>query len=303
MKDRKVVVITGPTAVGKSDVAVLVAKKINAEIISADSSQIYKGFDIGTGKITQDEMQGITHHMLDILKFDEDFNVALFKKAAESIIAQVFASNKNVIICGGTGLYINALIEGFKFFNVKRNQHLREKLETLYNEKGVDALFEIFKNLNQEKAKNIDKKNKVRLIRAIEIEIDKNQKESYEKPKFQYITFVLNTDRAILYERINNRVDTMIKQGLENEVEKLIMQGATLKNSSFKSIGYKEFYNYIVDKQGSLNEVSEKIKQTSRKYAKRQLTWFRKTKNAIWIDVKSKESASESILKKINELL
>lgn len=297
MKNKKIIVITGPTAVGKSDVAVKVAQAIDAEIISADSSQVYKGFYIGSGKITENEMENIPHYMLDILNFDEDFNVALFKQYAEEKIFEILNKNKNVIICGGTGLYIKALVEGFKFFNVSRNENLRAELEQIYLKEGTSGLYELLKSLNP--AKEIDKNNKIRLIRAIEIEKANAQKVAFEKPKYSYQIFVLNSERNKLYERINKRVEKMFQDGLENEVRNLIFQGANLSHSSFKSIGYKELYAYIVNNKGTLDEAEEKIKQAARKYAKRQLTWFRSVKNAIWIDVKDKEDSKNQILKHI----
>lgn len=296
MKSKKVIVIAGPTAVGKSDVAVLLAKQIDAEIISADSSQIYKGFNIGSGKVSQEEKQGVVHHMLDILNFEQDFNVAQYKQKAEEIIANAFERNKNVIICGGTGLYIKALTEGFQFYNVERNEQLRQELESIAAEKGVEELARILTELNPEKASQTDLKNKIRLIRAIEIEKASGQKLAVQNPKFSYQIFVLNTDRKKLHQRISNRVDKMVENGLIEEVKGLIDQGANLSHSPFKSIGYKELYNFVKHNEGTLDDCKENIKIASRKYAKRQITWFKSVKNAVWIDAESKIVAAQEIL-------
>lgn len=299
MKNKRVIVITGPTAVGKSDVAVLVAQKIDAEIISADSSQIYKGFDIGSGKITKEEMCGVPHHLIDVLNFDQEFNVALFKNMAEEKISQIFETGKNVVICGGTGLYIKALVQGFQFYNVPKNEKLRQELEELYNQEGNVGLYKLLKTVDNNISENIDKNNKIRLIRAIEIAKSPNSKSAFEKPRYKYDIFVLNTDRNTLYNRINARVEDMFEKGLENEVSALIKQGANLSHSSFKSIGYKELYGFIADKQGTLEEIKEQIKQASRKYAKRQLTWFRAVNNAVWINAENKEKTADEIIKLI----
>ncbi len=291
----KVIVITGPTAVGKSGVAVELAKQLNAEIISADSSQVYKGFNIGSAKITQQEADGIKHHMIDILNFDQSFNVAMFKKLAEEKIAQIFSKNKNVIICGGTGLYIKALVYGYEFFNVQPNQKLRNQLEEIAKKQGIDKLFDLLLKLNPKKAQEIDRHNKVRLIRAIEIEKSTNKTKAVSKPKFSYDVFVLNADRKLLYEKINKRVDLMVESGLIEEVESLIKQGASPAHSSFKSIGYKEFYGYLTKGKPNLKQSIENLKQTTRKYAKRQITFFKGFKNTIWIEVQSKKQALQQI--------
>jgi tRNA dimethylallyltransferase len=300
--NKKVIVITGPTAVGKSDIAVEVAKLYNAEIISADSSQVYKGFNIGSGKITTEEQQGIKHHLLDILSFEKDFNVALFKEFAEDKIEEIFSKGKNVVVCGGTGLYIKSLVYGYEFFNVERNQDLRQELEIVSEEQGLEKLFEMLKELNPQKASEVDKFNKIRLIRAIEIEKSPEKSKSISKPKFLYETFVLNLSRGVLYERINNRVDKMIDKGLVDEVKGLVNQGANLTHNPFKSIGYKELYSYVTKNTPSLEEAIINLKQASRNYAKRQITYFKKLPNAIWLDAKSPEQTVSQIINHLDKI-
>ena len=290
----KVIIILGPTAVGKSDVAIDLAKKINGEVISADSSQVYKGFDIGSGKVTAQEMQNIPHYLIDILDYDQEFNVALFKQLAEKATEEIYAKGKQPIICGGTGLYVKALTEGYNFFNVQKDDALRERYEKLAQEQGLSALFERLQTLFPERAETIDKNNKVRLIRALEIAENKGELIKIE-PKYEYQIFVLNMDREVLYSRINQRVDKMVQQGLFDEVQALIDKGANLSHSSMKSIGYKEVYEYLVDKTITKEQAIENIKQTSRKYAKRQLTWLRSIPDAIWLDNTDKQKTVETI--------
>lgn len=292
---KKVIIILGPTAVGKSDVAVELASKINGEIISADSSQVYRGFDIGSGKITKAEMQGIKHHLIDILNYDEEFNVAIFKSLAEKTISQIKLCGKNAIICGGTGLYVKALVEGYTFHKVSKNAEYRNELEQLAKEKGLEYLYNILKQADSQRAKQIHMNDKIRIIRALEI-IKQNGKEVIVKPQYEYVTIILNKDRALLYERINQRVDKMVYSGLFEEVKKLMEQGANLTHSSFKAIGYKEIYDYFTDNTMSKEQTIELIKKNARNYAKRQLTWLRGLKNTNWIENNSIENSVNQIM-------
>ena len=290
----KVIIILGPTAVGKSDVAVELAKLVNGEIISADSSQVYRGFDIGSGKVTKEEMQGIAHHLIDIMNFDEEFNVAVFKSLAEQKIEEIQNKNKQAIICGGTGLYVKALTEGFSFFKVSKNETYRKELEQLAEEKGLQHLHNMLSELDSERASKIHANDKFRIIRALEI-LQGEGKEILIAPKYQYITIILNQDRQKLYERINLRVDKMVEKGLFEEVEKLMQMGANLTHPSFKAIGYKEIYDYFVTKELTKEETIELIKKRSRNYAKRQLTWLRALKNSHWFE-------NENPIKTANEI-
>lgn len=295
IENKKVIIILGPTAVGKSDLAVEIAKKIDGEIISADSSQVYYGFDIGSGKITKEEMQSIPHHLIDIFNYDQEFNVSLFKDMAEEKIENIKKRGKNPIICGGTGLYIKALVNGYNFYNTAKSEDLRQRYEQIAKEQGLETLFEMLQELDTEKAKSVDRFNKVRVIRALEI-AEQGGKQIQIKPKFEYQIIVLDLPRDVLYNRINHRVDKMVQMGLFEEVQNLINKGANLTHSSFKSIGYKEVYEYLVNKTLTKEQAIDKIKQNSRKYAKRQLTLLRSLKDAIWIDNSNKSQAIEKIL-------
>lgn len=298
---KKVVIILGPTAVGKSDVAVELAKLINGEIISADSSQVFRGFNIGSGKITYEEMQNIPHHLIDILNFDEDFNVAVFKQMAETSIQDIQSRGKNAIICGGTGLYVKALIKGYTFFKVSRNKEYRKELESLAEEKGLQFLHDMLYKLDSERASKIHANDKIRIIRSLEI-LNQGGKEILVTPKYQYITIILNQDRQKLYERINLRVDKMVENGLFSEVETLIKQGANTTHSSFKSIGYKEIYDYIANGNMSKEETIELIKKHARNYAKRQLTYLRALKNSYWFENNNSIQTANAIFELINKI-
>lgn len=279
----EVIIILGPTAVGKSDVAVELAKLISGEVISADSSQVYCGFDIGSGKITKEEMQGIKHHLIDIMNFDEEFNVAVFKSLAERAISEIKAKNKTAIICGGTGLYVKALTEGYNFHKVSKNASYSNELENLAQEKGLEYLHNMLREKDKERAEKIHENDKIRIIRALEI-LHEGGQEVHVEPKYKFLTIILNQDRQKLYERINRRVDKMVDAGLFFEVENLIKQGADSTNSSFKAIGYKEIYDFLTNKTLSKEQTIELIKKNARNYAKRQLTWLRSLKDAQWFE-------------------
>ncbi len=309
MESNKVIVIAGPTASGKSAVAIETAKKLNTEIVSADSMQIYKGFDIGTAKVTKDEMSGITHHMIDIVEPELPFNVNDYSKIASEITDKILSSGKIPVIAGGTGLYINSVIYNFNLQSAESDEKLRDELTRLYEEKGGEYMLGILREFDPETADRLHPNNHRRIIRAIEmyktsgitmseqIEITKNTKNKYDV-KF----FVLNTDREVLYERINRRVDKMFENGLIAEVEGLLNKNIPENATSMQAIGYKEILLY---KKGilTLEEAIEKIKMESRRYAKRQLTWFRRNEEAIWIDTAdfdgNAEKISDFILKNI----
>lgn len=292
----KVVVILGPTGVGKTDVAIQLAKKINGEVISADSSQVYKGLDIGSAKVTPEEMECVPHHLIDILEPEQEFNVALFKDLCLKAIEQILKNGKTPIICGGTGLYVKALIEDYDFFEASKDQELRNQLNQILEEKGKEYLYDMLLKQAPEKAQKISVNDTVRVIRALEILNTKNKSQVKNAPqKYEYVVFALNMDRQTLYERINRRVDIMESQGLFDEVERLIKRGINTEHSCFKSIGYKEVYEYFKNNL-SKQETLELIKKKTRNYAKRQLTWLRGMKNIIWIDNSDKTKALNQIL-------
>lgn len=263
----KVVVILGPTATGKSDLAVKIARKIGGEIISADSRQVYRGLDIGTGKITKQEMRGIPHHLLDVVSPKKKFTVAQFQNKAISAMAQIIKKGKIPIICGGTGFYIDAITKGVIFPEVPPNSKLRQRL--IQND--ATALFLILKKLDPKRAGNIDQKNKVRLIRAIEIAtaLGKVPKVTEETPPYKFIKIGLRLSKLDLDRKINTRVKKMFKAGLLKEIKKLKKAGVPDKR--LKELGF-EYYN----------PTPEKVVRETIKYSKRQMTWFKQGKQIKW---------------------
>lgn len=279
MNNKKTIyVVVGPTASGKTKFAVKLAKKINAEIISLDSMQIYKYLNIGTAKIKNSEMEGVKHHMIDIIDPDQNFSVSEYKKMVEEIIDNIFSRNKNVIICGGTGLYLEALIYNYTFSSYNKNDKFRKDLEDLSKEKGTDFIYNMLLELDEESAKNIHKNNIKRIIRAIEIATFSKDKKTNlkdeKKLKYNINGYFLNLERDKLYKKINKRVDLMFENGLMNEIE-YILNSLKLNFSmqSMSAIGYKEFNNY---KNKDINDIKEEIKKNTRHYAKRQITWFKR---------------------------
>ena len=273
MKKQKVIVILGQTATGKSDLAVKIAKKLNGEIISADSRQVYKGLSIGTGKITKKEMHEIPHHLLDVVSPKYKFTVAEYKKLAEEKIKEIIARGNTPIICGGTGFYIDAITKGIIFPEVPPNKKLRKSLE----KKSVSELFKILKHIDARRAKNIDRNNKVRLIRAIEIVkvLGKVPLLNNKKSNYKFIKIGLFLPADVLKEKVEKRIAKMFKNGLLNEIKKLKKSGVSDKR--LKKFGFEYF-----------NPTKEKIITETIKYAKRQMTWFKKDKEIIWFDASKK---------------
>ena len=271
----QVIVILGQTATGKSALAVRIAKKVHGEIISADSRQVYKDLDIGTGKITQKEMRGIPHHMLDVCSPKKKFTVAEYKKLTEEKIEEILARGKTPIICGGTGFYIDAITKGVIFPKVPPNLKLRKILE----KKSAIELFKMLKKLDPARSKNIDAKNKVRLIRAIEIAkaLGKVPKIIEQKPKYKFIKIGLYLPEAQLKNSIEKRVEKMFADGLLNEIKKLKkparLGGAGISNKRLKEFGFEYF-----------EPTEEKVILETIKYAKRQMTWFKRDKKIKWFD-------------------
>lgn len=282
----KVIIIAGPTAVGKSKLAVELAKKLNTEIISADSMQIYRNLDIGTAKITQSEMQGIKHHLINIIEPTDEFSVMQFQKMALEIIESLHNKGKIPIICGGTGLYIDSLTHNFDFMNIKPDQNLRENLETIYKNNPQDLL-DMVLNIDKDYYSHIKIREMKKMIRIIEVFKYSGKKINYfrsSNSKNNYYLFVLNDNRESLYSRINSRVDHMLNLGLIDEVRLLIENGVNSNCQSMKAIGYKEVISYI-NNEISKSEMIDLLKKNSRNYAKRQLTWFRRNEFSNWIDV------------------
>lgn len=301
----KVVVIVGPTASGKTALSIELAKKLNGEIISADSMQIYKEMNIGSAKPTKEEMQGIYHHMIDVVEPTENFNVAKYKEMAEECIEKILAKGKLPIIVGGTGLYVSTLTNGIEFSEIESDEEYRKKLENIsMQENGIDILFEQLKKIDSEAARVIEKNNVRRVIRALEIykvtgktktQIDK---ESIKELKYDYKIFGMLWERKELYDRINRRVDIMIDMGLVEEVERIYRKG--ISSTAIQGLGYKEIIEYL-EKRSTLEEAIEKIKQETRRYAKRQMTWFKREKKIVWLDAKNKEEVVRDICQNIRE--
>lgn len=285
----EVYVIGGPTASGKSKLAVELAKKINGEIISADSMQIYKEMNIGTAKITKEEMQGIKHYLIDIVSPNERYSVSNFKKDAELAIEEILKKGKTPIIVGGTGLYIDSLIYGIEFQDEEIDTEYREKLNKIAENEGLEKLYNKAKEIDPEAMKKISINDKKRIIRVLEIyhktgktktkqEIESRKKEL----KYNFKVFAIDMDREKLYSRIEKRVDMMVDEGLIGEV-KGILEKYNQFPTAMQGLGYKETVEYLQNKI-SKEEMIEKIKKETRHYAKRQLTWFRKNKTTIWLD-------------------
>lgn len=286
----KVIVIVGPTASGKTTLSIELAKKINGEIVSCDSMQIYKDMNIGSAKPTIDEMQGIKHYLIDIVEPTERFSVAEYKKKAEKAIEEILQKGKVPIVIGGTGLYANSLIYGIEYNEIKFDEKYRKKLmKKAETEEGLQFLYEEAKKIDPKAIEKISFNDKKRIIRILEIynstgktkteqEIESRKKEI----KYDYKVFAINIERPILYERINKRVDIMIEQGLIKEVQDIIAKYKKFP-TAMQAIGYKEIVEYL---NGTIikEEAIEKIKQESRRYAKRQITWFKRLENIIWIN-------------------
>ncbi|MFC4323351.1 tRNA (adenosine(37)-N6)-dimethylallyltransferase MiaA [Litchfieldia salsa] len=292
-KKEQVVILIGPTAVGKTKLSIELAKKLNAEIISGDSMQIYKEMDIGTAKITKEEMDGIPHHLIDIKEPTESYSVADFQKDVRCIIKEIHNRGKLPMIVGGTGLYIQSIIYDYQFTDQASDQEYREILERRMEQEGIDPLYEELKKIDPESAKRIHPNNTRRVIRALEIHktTGKTMSEYLETQKNELLYDVamvgLTMDRDLLYDRINQRVDIMLKSGLLEEVEGLYKRGIQ-DVQSIQAIGYKEIYQYL-EGQVSLESAIEQLKQNSRRYAKRQLTWFRNKMDVEWFEVSNKQ--------------
>ncbi len=287
----RVIVIAGPTASGKTSLSIELAKRLNGEIISADSMQIYKYMDIGTAKPTIDEIQGIKHYLIDEVLPNEEFNVVKFKELAEKYIEEIIAKGKLPIVVGGTGLYISSLIDNINFSESQSDWELREELKKEAEEFGAEYLHAKLKQVDEEAANNIHPNNIKRVIRALEVYSQTQKPISYHNemsrgvpPKYNFILIGLTMDRQYLYDRINKRVDIMLRNGLVEEVKKLADLGFSESITAMQGIGYKQVLAYL-EGQNSLEETVEIIKRDSRRYAKRQLTWFRRIKDIKWFNV------------------
>ena len=295
----KAIFILGPTAVGKSDIAISLARKFDGEIISCDSVQIFKGLDIGSAKIKKEEMQGVPHHLIDIKNPNETFTAFEFVNAMRQKIKEITERGKLPFVVGGTSLYVKSLINGYNFGGVGIDENLRKELEIEWKEKGVQSLYERLEKLDMDMAASVDKNNPLRVMRAIEIASSKGQKTTAVND-IESLIFAIVMERSVLYERINTRVDIMLQNGLVEEVEKLKKQGLTRDNQSMKAIGYKEVLSFL-DGEIKYEEMVELIKKNSRNYAKRQLTFLRGMENVNYIE--AGKTAENIISEKIKEWL
>ena len=289
MNKPKVIVICGPTASGKTALSIELAKKINGEIVSADSMQIYKDMTIGTAKPTPEEMQGIQHYLIDCISPEHRYSVAEYKKDAENAIEKILKKGKIPIVVGGTGLYVDSLIYGIEYTETKIDQNYRKELEKLVEEKGLEYVYNKAKKIDPEAVQKISKNDKKRILRILEIYKEtgktKTQQEIESRKnevKYDYKVFAINMERQILYNRINKRVDIMIQKGLIEEVQNLLKKYKQFP-TAMQGLGYKEVVQYL-NKEYTKEEMIENIKMQTRRYAKRQLTWFRKNKQTIWLD-------------------
>lgn len=307
--DNKLLIIAGPTAVGKSEIAVTLAKKLNGEIISADSMQIYKYMNIGSAKITKEEMEGIPHYMIDFLDPKEEYTVSEYKDKVLEIIKDIHSRGKLPIIAGGTGLYINSVICDMSFAEGEKDEEYRSYLNELADEKGNEYIHDMLRTVDPVSADAIHYNNRKRVIRAMEVfhltgkafsSFDMGS-EIYKCP-YQLYYYILNMPRNDLYARINRRVDIMMELGLLNEVRNLKDMGLNENMQSMKGIGYKEIFQHI-NGEVSLEEAVDKIKQGSRNYAKRQLTWFRKDPRAEFINKEDFKNDDEIVSKITNDIM
>lgn len=286
---QKLVVIVGPTAAGKTRLGVEMAKHFNGEVISGDSMQIYRGMDIGTAKVTEEEMEGVPHHLIDIKNPEESFSVAEFKSLVREKIAEITSRGKLPIVVGGTGLYVQSVLYDYQFSEAPADEEFRARLEKKAAEEGNEAVHRELAELDPEAAEQLHPNNVRRVIRALEIvkstgmPLAENQKSTQPELLYNASIIGLTMDRELLYERINRRVDIMVEEGLVAEVKKFYDEG--LRDcQSIQAIGYKEFYSYF-DGNATLEDSVDMLKQNTRRYAKRQLTWFRNKMDVEWYDM------------------
>ena len=305
----KVICIVGPTASGKTGLAIELAKKIDAEVISADSMQIYKDLDVGTAKVTEEEAQGIPHHMINVCNVEDKFSVADFKSMCYDKIEEIQKRGKNVIIAGGTGLYVNAVVYNMNFTEEETDTALRQELEQIAKEKGNEYLHKMLRELDPKSAEEIHMNNVKRVIRAIEMAKNVGLKSEHmeaektrianEKAPYEFVVFCIEHEREYLYSRINLRVDLMIKDGILDEAKKVYDMKLPSNNTCMQAIGYKEFFPYF-EGTATLEECIETLKKETRHYAKRQMTWFNNKLDCIMLDgSKPKDELVNEIISKL----
>lgn len=299
---RPLIILTGPTAVGKTKASIGLAKALNGEIISADSMQVYKYMNIGSAKIRPEEMQGIRHYLIDELEPDEEFHVVRFQQLAKQALEEIYAHGKIPIVVGGTGFYIQALLYDIDFTESNEDSAYRLELEQLAKEKGAEHLHAMLAQVDQESAESIHANNVKRVIRALEFYkqtggkiSEHNEQERAKDSPYNFCYFVLNDDRTQLYERIDLRIDKMLEEGLVEEVRLLKDKGYTKDMVSMQGLGYKEILDYL-NGNCTLEDAVYVLKRDTRHFAKRQLTWFRRERDVIWIDKQTHSYDEEKIL-------
>lgn len=299
---KPLIILTGPTAVGKTKASIGLAKALNGEIISADSMQVYKEMDIGSAKIRPEEMQGIQHYLVDVLEPDEEFHVVRFQQMAKQAMEEIYAKGKVPIVVGGTGFYIQALLYDIDFTESNENTAYREELEKLAKEKGAEYLHDMLREIDPASADSIHANNVKRVIRALEFYkltgqkiSEHNEKERAKESPYEFCYFVLNDERQRLYDRIDARIDQMLEDGLLEEVAALKNKGYTKDMVSMQGLGYKEILDYL-NGNYTLDEAIYILKRDTRHFAKRQLTWFRRERDVIWIDKNEYGHDEEKVL-------
>lgn len=303
MEKRPLIIITGPTAVGKTDLSIKMAKAIGGEIISADSMQVYRHMDIGSAKVTKEEMDGVPHYLLDVLEPWEEFNVVIFQQMAKKALEEIYSHGSIPIIAGGTGFYIQALLYDIDFKENPEGNQIRKELETLADDKGPEYLHRLLADVDPESAAAIHSNNVKRVIRALEYyrqtgqKISVHNQEERQKPSpFDFFYYVIHTERSRLYERIEQRVDLMLENGLVDEVRKLKEMGCHRGMVSMQGLGYKEILDYL-NGECTLEEAVYILKRDTRHFAKRQLTWFKRERDVRWVNLEEFSEDKEKVLK------
>ena len=306
---KPLIIIAGPTAVGKSALSIRMAKEVGGSIISADSMQVYQGMDIGSAKIREDEMEGIPHYLIDCVKPDQPWNVVIFQERAKKAMAEIYACGRVPMIVGGTGFYIQAITRDIDFTSMQEDVEFRQRMEALAEEGGPEFLHEKLKAIDPSAADQIHFNNVKRVVRALEFYhvsgqriSDHNAREREKKSPYNLAYFVLTQDRKTLYQRIDKRVDCMMQEGLLDEVAALKRAGYHQGMVSMQGLGYKEILEYL-DGRISLDQAVYQIKRDSRHFAKRQLTWFRREKDVVWLDKSAFGNDEDLIVKRAVEFL
>lgn len=305
---KPLIILTGPTAVGKTALSIGLAKAVDGEIISADSMQVYRKMNIGTAKIEPSEMQGVRHHLIDILDPGEEFNVVLFKRYALEAMEDIYSRGKIPVIVGGTGFYIQALLYDIDFEDNDNDMSYREELQRLAVEKGNSYIHDMLSKVDPESAEKIHENNVKRVIRALEFYrktgmkiSEHNETEAQKESPYNFEYFVLNDDRSKLYDRIDRRIDIMLEHGLEAEVRQLVSEGYSRDLVSMQGLGYKEIIDYIQDRC-SFDEAVYTLKRDTRHFAKRQITWFKREKQVTWVNKNEYDSESSILEYMMNRL-